>query len=153
MNLKDFKKAGHWPTLLASFLYFDFSFMTWVTLGPLIVYITKELNIPVGEKFTLVAIPILAGAILRVPLGISCDHFGAKVTGIFAQLIVIAGVAYTGYFGLHSYLDVELLGIVLGLAGASFSVALPQASKLRLRSIEKRMNHILLSGRGKVCTA
>ena len=129
MNFRDFKKAGHWPTLLASFLYFDFSFMTWVTLGPLVVYITRELNIPVGEKFTLVAIPILAGAILRVPLGIFCDHVGAKVTGCLAQLLVIAGIAYTWMFGLHSVLEVKLLGIILGLAGASFSVALPQASK------------------------
>ncbi len=129
MNLKDFKKAGHWPTLLATFLYFDFSFMTWVTLGPLVVYITKELNIPLGEKFTLVAIPILAGAILRVPLGILCDHIGAKVTGSVAQLLVIAGIAYTWMFGLHSVTEVELLGIILGLAGASFAVALPQASK------------------------
>ena len=129
MNWKDFKKSGHWPTLLAAFLYFDFSFMTWVTLGPLIVYITRELNIPVGEKFTLVAIPILAGAILRVPLGILCDHIGAKITGTIAQIIVIAGVAYASFAGLHSYLDVELLGCVLGLAGASFAVALPQASK------------------------
>ncbi|HXP96631.1 MAG TPA: MFS transporter, partial [Telmatospirillum sp.] len=129
MNLKDFKKAGHWPTLLASFLYFDFSFMTWVTLGPLMVYISKELNIPVGEKFTLVAIPILAGAILRVPMGILCDHIGAKTTGSVAQLIVIAGVAYAALAGLHSIVEVELMGIILGLAGASFSVALPQASK------------------------
>jgi NNP family nitrate/nitrite transporter-like MFS transporter len=129
MNLKDFKKAGHWPTLLASFLYFDFSFMTWVTLGPLMVYISKELNIPVGEKFTLVAIPILAGAILRVPMGILCDHIGAKITGSVAQLIVIAGVAYAALAGLHTPLEVELMGIILGLAGASFAVALPQASK------------------------
>ena len=129
MNLKEFKKVGHWPTLLAAFLYFDFSFMAWVTLGPLVVYITKELNIPVGEKFTLVAIPILAGAILRVPMGIFCDQFGAKVTGSVAQLIVIAGVAYAYTFGLHSKVEVELMGIILGLAGASFAVALPQASR------------------------
>lgn len=129
MKLKDLKQSGHWPTLLASFLYFDFSFMTWVTLGPLMVYIAKELNIPVGDKFTLVAIPILAGAILRVPMGIFCDHIGPKITGCVAQLIVIAGVAYTSFVGLHSVTEVELLGVVLGLAGASFSVALPQASK------------------------
>jgi NNP family nitrate/nitrite transporter-like MFS transporter len=129
MNLKDFKKAGHWPTLLAAFLYFDFSFMTWVTLGPLMVYISKELNIPVGAKFTLVAVPILAGAILRVPMGILCDHIGAKITGSIAQLIVIAGVAYAALAGLHTIVEVELMGIILGLAGASFSVALPQASK------------------------
>jgi NNP family nitrate/nitrite transporter-like MFS transporter len=129
MKFKELTQAGHWPTLIASFLYFDFSFMTWVTLGPLMVYIAKELQIPVGDKFTLVAIPILAGAILRVPMGIFCDHIGAKTTGSIAQIIVIAGIAYTGFYGLHSYLEVELIGIILGLAGASFSVALPQASK------------------------
>lgn len=129
MNLSDFRKAGHWPTLLASFLYFDFSFMTWVTLGPLIMYIAKDLGIPVGDRFTLVAIPILAGAVLRVPLGIFCDHVGAKVTGSVAQLIVIAGIAYAGLVGLHSVAEVQALGVILGLAGASFAVALPQASK------------------------
>jgi MFS transporter, NNP family, nitrate/nitrite transporter len=129
VKLSDLKKSGHWPTLLSSFLYFDFSFMTWVTLGPLMVYIAKTLNIAVADRFSLVAIPILAGAILRVPLGISCDHFGAKATGITAQLVVIAGVAYAAYFGLNSPTQVELLGVVLGVAGASFAVALPQASK------------------------
>lgn len=129
MNLKELKQSGHWPTLLASFLYFDFSFMTWVTLGPLMIYIAKELNIPVGDKFTLVAIPILAGAVLRVPLGILCDHVGAKITGSVAQLVVIAGVAYTAFVGLHGFTEVELLGVILGVAGASFAVALPQASK------------------------
>lgn len=129
MNFKDFKKAGHWPTLLASFLYFDFSFMAWVTLGPLIVYISKELNIPVGDKFTLVAIPILSGAILRFPVGIMCDQFGAKIVGSISQLIVIASVIYATLVGLHSFVEVEMLGVALGLAGASFAVALPQASR------------------------
>jgi NNP family nitrate/nitrite transporter-like MFS transporter len=129
MNLKDFRQAGHWPTLLASFLYFDFSFMAWVTLGPLVVYITKELNIPIGEKFTLVAVPVLAGAILRIPMGLFCDLIGPKMTGAVAQLIVIAGVATVWQFGLQSVLEVEALGVVLGLAGASFAVALPAASR------------------------
>ncbi|WP_142850439.1 NarK/NasA family nitrate transporter [Telmatospirillum sp. J64-1] len=129
MNLKEFKKAGHWPTLLAAFLYFDVSFMAWVTLGPLAVYIAQDLNIPYGEQFTMVAIPILAGAILRVPMGIFCDHFGAKVTGSVAQLIVIAAVAYTWLVGLNSPFEIHMLGVVLGLGGASFAVALPQASK------------------------
>ncbi len=38
MNLKAFKQAGHWPTLLSAFLYFDVSFMVWVMLGPLSLY-------------------------------------------------------------------------------------------------------------------
>ena len=42
MKLAEFKKAGHWPTLLAAFLYFDISFMAWVALGPLIIYIALQ---------------------------------------------------------------------------------------------------------------
>ena len=35
MNLREFRKAGHFPSLLCAFLYFDISFMVWVLLGPL----------------------------------------------------------------------------------------------------------------------
>ena len=94
MKFAEFKKAGHWPTLLAAFLYFDISFMAWVALGPLIVYIVRDMNLAVDEKFTLVAIPVLAGALLRVPMGILADLFGAKRTGIIAQLVVIAATAW-----------------------------------------------------------
>lgn len=129
MNLKEFKQAGHWPTLLSAFLYFDASFMVWVMLGPLSLYITKDLGLPVSEKFTIVAIPILSGAVFRVVLGSMTDHIGPKLTGILAQLLVILGLAYVFVFGLHSKLETELLGLVLGIAGASFAVALPQVSR------------------------
>ncbi len=129
MKLDDFKKAGHWPTLLAAFLYFDIGFMAWVSLGPLMVYITREMNLPVEEKFTLVAIPVLAGAIFRIPLGLLADRIGAKSTGIAAQLVVMLGVAAVWWFGLDNKLSVEFFGILLGVGGASFAVALPQASR------------------------
>lgn len=35
MTFSHFRKQGHFPTLIASFLYFDISFMVWVILGPL----------------------------------------------------------------------------------------------------------------------
>ena len=129
MSFRELKEAGHWPTLLAAFLYFDIRFMVWVVLGPLAVYITQELNLPIEEKFTLVAMPILAGALLRVPLGMLADHFGPKRAGQFGQLVVMATLAYAWLFGLHSKLEVEIFGIFLGVAGASFAVALPQASR------------------------
>ena len=52
MKFAEFKKAGHWPTLLAAFLYFDISFMAWVALGPLIVYIARDMNLAVMEGAT-----------------------------------------------------------------------------------------------------
>jgi len=129
MNLKDFKQAGHWPTLLAAFLYFDIGFMAWTSLGPLMVYVAKPMNLSVDEKFTLVAIPVLSGALLRIPLGLLADTIGAKLTGILAQLVVMAGAAYVFAFGLGSKPAVETFGALIGLGGASFAVALPQASR------------------------
>ena len=38
---RGFLRAGHLPTLVAAFLYFDVSFMVWVMLGPLAVFIAK----------------------------------------------------------------------------------------------------------------
>src|SRR3989344_1598931 len=111
MNWREFKQAGHWPTLLSAFLYFDVSFMAWVVLGPLSLYLTQDLGLTIEEKFSVVAIPILAGALLRVPLGMLADHLGPKLTGSLAQMVVIAGMAYAWVFGVL----LIPLGIVLVL--------------------------------------
>ena len=129
MKLSDFKKAGHWPTLLAAFLYFDISFMAWVSLGPLMIYITKGMPISVEDKLSLVAIPVLGGAFFRVPLGLLADAIGPKMTGILAQAIVMFAVSLVCVFGLSSSIAIALFGLSLGLAGASFAVALPQAGR------------------------
>ena len=129
MNWREFRRTGHWPTLLSAFLYFDTSFMVWVMLGPLAVYIGKALELPAEAMFTLVAIPILAGALLRIPMGMLADHIGPKRTGQIGQLVVMGAIATAWLNGLQSLLAVELLGVALGVAGASFAVALPQASR------------------------
>lgn len=129
MKLKEFRRAGHWPTLLAAFLYFDISFMVWVVLGPLALYITQELNLPIEDKFTIVAIPILAGAFSRLLLGALADHIGPKRAGQLAQIIVAGALAYAWLFGLDSKLAVEIFGVLLGIAGGSFAIALPQTSR------------------------
>jgi NNP family nitrate/nitrite transporter-like MFS transporter len=129
LDFVEFRRTGHWPTLLSAFLYFDVSFMVWVVLGPLALYITQDLALSVEEKFGIVAIPILFGAALRVPLGILADQIGPKRAGQVGQLVVMAGLAYTWLIGLGTKLEVELFGVILGVAGASFAVALPQASR------------------------
>ncbi len=131
MALAELKGKGHWPTLLASFLYFDFSFMVWLVLGPLAQEISGSIEggLTASQIGTMIAVPIFAGAILRIVLGFSVDKYGAKTTAIFAQSIVVLGLFYAYYFGFKSYEAVLAMGIILGLAGASFAVALPQAGQ------------------------
>jgi NNP family nitrate/nitrite transporter-like MFS transporter len=126
---KSFFKSGHLPTLVAAFVYFDFSFMCWVLLGPLGIQIAKALHLDPAHKGLMVATPVLAGALLRILNGVLVDRFGAKKAGIAAQLVVIIGLATAWFLGVPSFAAVLLLGVVLGMAGASFAIALPMASR------------------------
>jgi NNP family nitrate/nitrite transporter-like MFS transporter len=129
MKLSDLKQSGHWPTLLTSFMYFDVSFMVWTILGALGAQIGKSLALTPQEKGTMVAVPILAGAAMRIVLGFAVDRYGGKPTGIVAQTVVALALLTAWIFGLPSYPATLCLGLVLGVAGASFAVALPQAGR------------------------
>ena len=126
---KAFWQCGHSPTLLAAFLYFDVSFMVWVMLGPLAPIISAELGLDPAEKGLMVAVPTLAGAVLRLVNGVLVDRIGQKTTGTLNQLIVIAGLLVGWWFGIDSFAGTIAIGVILGFAGASFAVALPLASR------------------------
>ena len=129
MSLKAFMKSGDTPTLFAAFLYFDLSFMVWVLLGPLAVQIAGDLHLNAAQKGLMVAVPTLAGAALRVVMGVLVDHLRPKRAGIIGQVFVIVGLVLAWLVGIHSFGQALMLGVVLGMAGASFAVALPLASR------------------------
>lgn len=126
---KSFWQSGHAPTLLAAFLYFDVSFMVWVMLGPLAPIISAELGLDPAQKGLMVAVPTLAGAVLRIVNGLLGDRIGQKKTGTLNQLIVMAGLLVGWWFGIDSFAGTIAIGVILGFAGASFAVALPLASR------------------------
>lgn len=129
MKTSSFWEAGHRPTLIAAFLYFDLAFMVWVMLGPLAPDIAKELGLEPAQKGLMVAVPTLAGAILRLVNGLLVDRIGPKMTGAIGQIIVMAGLSIAWFTGIDSFAGTLALGLILGFAGASFAVALPLASR------------------------
>ena len=124
-----FWNAGHRPTLIAAFLYFDLAFMVWVLLGPLGPDIARSLGLSPAEKGLMVATPTLAGAVLRVVNGLLVDRIGPKRSGAISQLIVIGGLLSAWLLGVNSFAGTLALGVILGFAGASFAIALPLASR------------------------
>ena len=134
-GFRDLKGQGHTPTLWMAFLYFDMSFMVWTMLGPLSTEIGEALALTgfimtAGQKATLLSLPILSGAILRIVLGFGVDKFGAKKTALVSQLIVIAALLSAYVMGSTITYDALLVvALGLGFAGASFAVALPQAGQ------------------------
>ncbi|SFV74631.1 Nitrate/nitrite transporter [hydrothermal vent metagenome] len=134
-GFKALKGQGHTPTLWMAFLYFDMSFMVWTMLGPLSTEIAEALAktgfiLSAGQKATLLSLPILSGAILRIVLGFGVDKFGPKKTALTSQAIVIASLVFTYLLGDSiTYNQLLIVALGLGFAGASFAVALPQAGQ------------------------
>lgn len=129
MTKTSFWKAGHTPTLFAAFFYFDLSFMVWVILGPLAVQISSDLQLSQAQKGLMVATPLLAGALLRIVMGVLVDHLKPKRAGFIGQVIVMAALLWAWQGVLDSYASMLTLGLLLGFAGAAFAVALPLASR------------------------
>lgn len=115
-------------TVVASFLHFDLCFTLWVLLGSLSIFITKDLHLNAAQQGLMVAIPTLSGSLMRIVVGILSDRFSGKRVGVvmllFLFLPLLLGwllpVNFTGILG---------IGLLLGVAGSSFAVALPLASR------------------------
>jgi MFS transporter, NNP family, nitrate/nitrite transporter len=127
MSLQGFRKAGHSPTLLSAFLYFDVSFMVWVILGPLGPFIGESLHLTTSQKGMLTAVPLLGGSFFRLVLGIMTERIGGRKTGMIGLALSLVPLLL-GWQVANSFGQFLALGALLGIAGASFAAALPLAS-------------------------
>lgn len=126
-STRTFLRSGHWPTLFASFLYFDFCFAIWVLNGAMGPFIGESYNLTPAQKGFMVSVPILAGALMRFPLGVLAQYIGRKNAAMVEMGLIVLALAY-GYFFVDSYDGVLAMGVLLGIAGASFGVALSLGS-------------------------
>lgn len=123
-----FLRAGHLPTLAAALLYFDVSFMAWVVLGPLAPFLRRDLGLSATELGLLTAVPLLGGSLCRPVLGLLEERFGGRRTGLLGLTLTIATLC-AGWRLASTASHFYVLGFFLGIAGASFAVALPLASR------------------------
>lgn len=126
-NFKDFLKSGHPPTLFSAFLYFDFSFAVWVLNGAMAPFISEQFHLNAAQIGLMVSIPTLAGALMRFPLGVLSQYIGRKNAAIVEMSAIVLALLY-GYLFVKTFHDVLSMGILLGIAGASFGVALSLGS-------------------------
>ena len=126
-RFKDFLKSGHPPTLLSAFLYFDFSFAVWVLNGAMAPFISEQFHLTPAQIGLMVSIPTLAGALMRFPLGVLSQYIGRKNAAIVEMSAIVFALLY-GFVFVKTFHDVLSMGVLLGIAGASFGVALSLGS-------------------------
>jgi MFS transporter, NNP family, nitrate/nitrite transporter len=123
---ESFLSSGHLPTLIACLLYFDVSFMVWVLLGPLAPFLSEDLRLTAAQKGLMVALPLLGGALFRPIMGVLGDLLGGRRAGMLGLALTLLPLFLGWRFARHLH-DFYAIGILLGIAGASFAVALPLA--------------------------
>lgn len=121
-------RSGDWKSLLACFLYFDTGFTVWVMYGPLAQSISGDLGLSPSQKAFLTAVPILSAALLRVTFGNLFQAMDGRRLSLLG--IVLSAIPPTVLLlmpGVPSLQLLLVLGVLLGVGGASFAVALPMA--------------------------
>ena len=126
-DFKVFVRSGHWPTLFASFLYFDFTFAIWVLNGAMAPFISEAFNLNAAQKGFMVSVPIIAGALMRFPLGVLSQYIGRKNAAMVEMGLIIIALLY-GFLFVNTHGEVLAMGVLLGIAGGSFGVALSLGS-------------------------
>ena len=126
-SFKSFLKAGHSPTLFAAFLYFAFSCCIWVLNGAMAPFISESFQLTPAQKGLMLSIPIIAGALMRFPLGVLAQYIGRKRATLVEMALIAVAMLY-GYFAVKNFDDLLAMGVLLGIAGASFGVALSLGS-------------------------
>ncbi len=109
---KGFWKSGHPPTLLMAFLYFDMSFMCWMVNAAMAPFISQQLGLSPSQKGLMLSIPVLAGSVLRIPLGLVAEIVGRKTAAIIGLTITIAAMFY-GFAFVNTYAEVLFMGLFL----------------------------------------
>ncbi|MEZ5647093.1 MAG: nitrate/nitrite transporter [Burkholderiaceae bacterium] len=124
-ELRNEKKA--WSVLIVSTLAFTVCFMVWMMFGVIGIPIKKMLNLNATEFGLLTAMPVLSGSLIRVPLGIWTDKYGGRIVMAVLLAITVPAIWMMAYATeLWQFL---VIGLVLGLAGGSFSVGTPYVAR------------------------
>jgi NNP family nitrate/nitrite transporter-like MFS transporter len=125
--VKPFLKSGHLPTLISAFVYFSFSCCIWVLNGAMAPFISESLQLSPAQKGLMLSIPIFAGALMRFPLGVLAQYIGRKNATLVEMGLIAVAMGF-GFFFVNTFNDLLAMGVLLGIAGASFGVALSLGS-------------------------
>ncbi len=124
-ELRNQKKA--WSVLIVSTLAFTVCFMVWMMFAVVGIPLKKTLGLSATEFGLLTAMPVLSGSLVRVPLGIWTDKYGGRI--VMATLLAVTVPAIWLMAYATAYWHFLVIGLVLGLAGGSFSVGTPYVAR------------------------
>jgi MFS transporter, NNP family, nitrate/nitrite transporter len=120
--------SGQRRALILALVSFFACFYVWSLFGPLGPKIQHDLKLSDVQLSWLVAIPVVLGSLMRIPMGILTDRLGGRV--MFTGLMVYTAVPAALIAIFHSSFWVLIaLGFLLGVTGSSFAIGVPFVSR------------------------
>ena len=121
------KKGQALSVLIVSTFAFTVCFMVWMMFAVIGIPIKKTLGLSATEVGLMTARPVLAGSLIRVPLGIWTDKYGGRIV---MTLLMAATVPAIWFMAVATeFWHYLVIGLVVGLAGGSFSVGTPYVAR------------------------
>lgn len=121
------EKYKRYAVLVSSTVSFTVCFMIWMMLAVVGIPIKKQLGLSETEFGFLAALPVLSGSLIRVPLGIWTDKFGGRIVMFVLMLLSVPTIFAMQYA--TQYWQFLIIGLMMGLAGGSFSVGTPYVAR------------------------
>ena len=123
-----FDTGQSWKNLTLSTLAFTICFACWMMNGVLITFLVDNNVYSWGpvEMSWLIGIPVLTGAIFRLPLGILTDKYGGRL--VYGLLLIASAAPMYMVSWCDSYWSFILAGLGFGFTGTSFAVGIAFSS-------------------------
>ena len=106
---------------------FTVCFAVWTMFSIIGIPLKQQLGLSDTEFGILVAMPILTGSLIRLPLGMLTDKFGGRI--VFATLMASTIIPIWLVSTLTHYWSLLLCGLFVGVAGGSFSVGISATAR------------------------
>lgn len=116
-----------YSVLFSSTLSFTVCFMIWMMLAVVGIKVQEEMGFNQTQYGILIALPVLSGSLIRVPLGILTDKFGGRIVLFALMAISVPAIFLMSYA--NQYWHFLAIGLLMGLAGGSFSVGTPYVAR------------------------
>ncbi|SUA35991.1 putative transmembrane transport protein [Neisseria zoodegmatis] len=116
-----------YSVLVSSTLSFTVCFMVWMMLAVVGIKVQEEMGFNQTQYGILIALPVLSGSLIRVPLGILTDKYGGRVVLFALMAISVPAIFLMSYA--NQYWHFLIIGLLMGLAGGSFSVGTPYVAR------------------------
>lgn len=120
-------RAQQLSVLTMNTFAFTACFAVWVMFSIIGIPIKELLTLSETQFGVLIATPILTGSVMRLPVGMWTDKFGGRIVYFLLMVATIIPLWFIGEA--TEYWQFLVLGLFVGIAGASFSVGIAYTAR------------------------